>query len=49
MFLFNFFNFYFPFAIVGFYNQNFYGLFELMLVQMAFKQIAYNVQEFLTP
>lgn len=52
LFLFNFFNFYFPMLWVGFdyrNKRNYFDLFMLMTTQMAFKQIGMNLMEYFMP
>ena len=52
LFQFNFFNFYFPMLWVAFderNNRRYSDLFNLMLVQMAVKQISFNVIEYFQP
>lgn len=52
LFRFNLFNFYFPLMYVGFDQSNssrMRDLFNLMLAQMAFKQVSYNLIEYYQP
>jgi len=47
--MFNFFNYYFPFFIIAFYQKSFEDVFSLTMFQMVFKQIGLNLMEYYTP
>ena len=52
LFRFNLFNFYFPMILVGFDQRNsqrLFDVFNIMLAQMAFKQISVNLLEYFKP
>lgn len=49
LFVFNFLNFYVPMLLVAFYRRSYVQTFIMMLTQMMFKQVSYNLIELLLP